>query len=118
MDMPDNPADSPPDWQADRGDGARWMTFSELAKVRGISKLSAARLVRRHGWRRQQDNQGHVIALVPSIWVNPADNPPASPRDDPPDDLSDKATRPADNPPDAASLVAALAAVEFRTYPG
>jgi len=112
MDMPDNPADSPPDWQADRGDGARWMTFSELAKVRGISKLSAARLVRRHGWRRQQDNQGHVIALVPSIWVNPADNPPASPRDDPPDDLSDKATRPADNPPDAASLVAALAAVE------
>ena len=44
------------------------MTFNELAAIRRISKLSAASLVRRHGWRRQRDNQGRVIALVPVTW--------------------------------------------------
>ena len=53
--------DHPADNQAD----ARWMSFAELAKARGISKLSAAALVRRHRWRRMRDNRGHVLALVP-----------------------------------------------------
>ena len=112
MDMPDNPADSPPDWQTDRGDGARWMTFSELAKCAGSASY------RRRGWcvgmaggGSRQSGPRHRARAVD--MGQSADNPPASPRDDPPDDLSDKATRPADNPPDAASLVAALAAVEF-----
>ena len=42
------------------------MTFAELAASRGISKESAISLVRRKGWRRQRDNRGHVIALVPN----------------------------------------------------
>jgi hypothetical protein len=46
------------------------MTFAELARIRDISKLSAVALVRRHGWRRQRDNQGHVIALVPLSWAS------------------------------------------------
>jgi hypothetical protein len=41
------------------------MTFAELADARGISKSSAIKLVHRHGWRRQRDDQGHVRALVP-----------------------------------------------------
>ena len=49
---------------------ARWMTFAELAAIRGISKLSAVALVRRHGWRRQRDNQGHMTALVPPAWAD------------------------------------------------
>jgi hypothetical protein len=38
------------------------MTLVELAEARGISKASAARLVRRHRWRRQTDNTGRVRA--------------------------------------------------------
>jgi hypothetical protein len=45
------------------------MTFAELAGARGISKASAIKLVRRHGWRRQRDNEGHVRALVPGTWA-------------------------------------------------
>jgi hypothetical protein len=43
-------------------DGDRWMTLVELAEARGISKASAARLVRRHRWRRQTDNTRRVRA--------------------------------------------------------
>jgi outer membrane murein-binding lipoprotein Lpp len=67
MNTPDNRADSQPD----TGDAARWMTFAELARIREISRDSAVTLVRRHGWRRQRDNQGHVIALVPLTWATP-----------------------------------------------
>jgi hypothetical protein len=47
------------------------MTFAELATARGITKKGAVTLIRRHGWRRQRDNQGHVIALVPPEWTTP-----------------------------------------------
>jgi hypothetical protein len=52
-------------------DGARWMTFAELAAIRGTSKRAAVTLIRRHGWRRQRNNEGHVIALVPPTWATP-----------------------------------------------
>ena len=48
---------------------ARWMTFAELATIRGTSKRAAITLIRRHGWRRQRDNQNRVIALVPLTWA-------------------------------------------------
>jgi chromosome segregation ATPase len=51
------------------GDDARWMTFQELAAIRGTSKRAAVTLIRRHGWRRQRDNQNRVIALVPLTWA-------------------------------------------------
>jgi hypothetical protein len=82
------------------------MSFAELAKARGISKLSAAALVRRHRWRRMRDNRGHVLALVPrdgpelrrSVEANhPSDDLP----DDPPDDR-----------PDTAAFEIALSAIE------
>ena len=70
-------------------DNGRWLTFAELAAVRGISKASAIKLVRRHGWRRQPGNEGHVRALVPTTWAvggeGSADSPADSPRDSPPD---------------------------------
>jgi hypothetical protein len=59
----------------DTEEGGRWMTFAELAKVRGTSKRAAVMLIRRHGWRRQRNNAGHTIALVPPTWAEPvADN--------------------------------------------
>jgi hypothetical protein len=82
------------------------MTFAELAAARGIGKDSAITLVRRHGWRRQRDNQGHVIALVPLTWAEPegegrADNPLAGQPDSQPD-----------TPADRTVLAGALAALE------
>ena len=47
------------------GDGTRRMTYAELASVRGISALSAERLVRRRNWPRQVGNDGVVRVLVP-----------------------------------------------------
>jgi hypothetical protein len=41
------------------------MTYAELAAVRGISALSAERLVRRRRWPRQAGNDGVVRVLVP-----------------------------------------------------
>jgi hypothetical protein len=79
MDATDGPADG------------QWMTLAELARARGTSKASAARLVRRHKWRRQPGNDGHVRVLVPA----------------------EKADRPADRPAGALAVIqAALAAQE------
>ena len=47
------------------GDGARRMTYAELAIVRGISAASARRLVLRHRWPRQTGNDGVVRVTVP-----------------------------------------------------
>ena len=41
------------------------MTYAELAAIRGISALSAERLVRRRHWPRQTGNDGVVRVLVP-----------------------------------------------------
>ena len=87
-------------------DGARWMTFKELAALRGISKLSAVSLVRRHGWRRQRDNQGHVRALVPAAWTeSQADNQSHMQPEDEADNQADTRTY-------AATFETALAAIE------
>ena len=47
------------------GDGARRMTYAELADIRRISVASAMRLVRRKNWARQTGNDGVVRVLVP-----------------------------------------------------
>jgi hypothetical protein len=78
------------------------MSFAELAQARGISKLSAAALVRRHHWRRMKDNHGRVLALVPHDGPelrrserNQADDQPAQ-SDRQPDDRTDLAEQRAD----------------------
>jgi hypothetical protein len=47
------------------GDGARRMTYAELAAVRGISPASAKRLAQRHRWGRQVGNDGVTRVTVP-----------------------------------------------------
>jgi hypothetical protein len=65
--------DRPPDNLPDLGADGRWMTFAELGQSRDINRASAIKLVRRHGWRRQKDNEGHVRALVPVTWATADD---------------------------------------------
>jgi hypothetical protein len=47
------------------GDGARRMTYDELAQARGISLGSARQLSRRHRWPRQVGNDGIARVTVP-----------------------------------------------------
>jgi|SRR5580704_11401740 hypothetical protein len=62
-----SPADDrpPPDISLAVRDGARRLSYAELAAVRGISRASAERLVRRRRWPRQLANDGVVRVLVP-----------------------------------------------------
>jgi uncharacterized low-complexity protein len=44
----------------------RWLSYAELAELRGISKSSATRMSFRHKWRRQSGNDGTVRVFVPT----------------------------------------------------
>ena len=65
-----------------------WLTYAELAKLRGIDKASAAKLVLRRKWRRQKDNQGTVRILVPPEWADSSREPSPDPSRDPSLDTS------------------------------
>ena len=54
----------------DAGTG-RWMSYDELAAVRGIKRIGAVRLVQRHKWRRQAGNDGLARILVPHDALQP-----------------------------------------------
>ena len=50
---------------SDMTNGGQWLTYDELATMRGISRASAKRLVQRNGWPEQHDDQRTVRILVP-----------------------------------------------------
>jgi hypothetical protein len=52
----------------------RWLTYSELAEIRGIGRPSAVKLVKREGWRRipGNDRDRTVRVLVPAEWLEPS----------------------------------------------
>jgi hypothetical protein len=56
----------------DMADG-RWLTYAELAKLRGIDRASAFKLALRHRWRRQKNNAGHMTVFVPSSFIDQRD---------------------------------------------
>ena len=74
------------------GDGARRMTYAELAAVRGISVTSARRLVLRHRWPRQIGNDGIVRVTVPLTALIKAD--PSEGHDATTDATTESAKRP------------------------
>jgi phage shock protein A len=55
----------------DAGTGGRWMTYDELAAMRGIKRIGAVRLVQRYKWRRQAGNDGRARVLVPHDALQP-----------------------------------------------
>jgi hypothetical protein len=57
------------DSTATASDDGRWMTYAELADLRGISRKAAARLTLRHGWRRQPGNDGTTRVHVPAAMT-------------------------------------------------
>jgi len=63
----------------DKQDG-RWLTYAELAAIRGIGRASAVKLVQRERWRRSSGNDRArtVRVLVPPDWLAPAKERPAS----------------------------------------
>jgi hypothetical protein len=85
----------------DASDDGKWLTYQQLAEVRRISKPSAIRLVMRHRWRRQRDNERVVRVLVPPDMLEPDRAP-----HDASDDVSDDASQ------DTALAAGALAALE------
>jgi chromosome segregation ATPase len=81
----------------DQGE-VRWLSYSQIAALRGISRTSAERMVRRAKWRRQVDNQGVTKAAVPLKYAEPD-------RASPPDSQ-------AENPPEIAAFREAVKALE------
>ena len=85
----------------DTSDDGKWLTYQQLAEVRRISKPSAIRLVMRHRWRRQRDNERVVRVLVPPDMLE---------SDRAPYDASDDAT--GDELHDTSVATGALAVLE------
>jgi hypothetical protein len=50
----------------DDGTDGRWLTYDELATVRGIKRIGAVRLAQRQKWRRQPGNDGKTRIMVPT----------------------------------------------------
>jgi hypothetical protein len=54
----------------DAGTG-RWLTYDEIAVLRGIKRIGAVRLVQRYKWRRMEGNDGKARVLVPASALEP-----------------------------------------------
>jgi hypothetical protein len=66
----------------------RWLSYSQLAETRAISRTSAIRLVRKHRWPRRTNNAGVVTVAVPVAFAvsdrkAPGDAPGDGPNDRP-----------------------------------
>jgi hypothetical protein len=63
----------------------RWLTYSELATIRGINRASAVKLVQRERWPRSTGNDRSRVAkvLVPEEWLTRAKESPADTGDTP-----------------------------------
>jgi len=65
----------------------RWLSYSELARIRGTSRESATRIVRKHHWPKRPGNDGTVRVSVPVSFLearrrDPPAVPPAGQADD------------------------------------
>ena len=83
---PGGPPGKPPGRPAGLEPDVRWLSYAEIAEIRGISRASVERKVRRARWRRQIDNQGVTRVAVPLAYAEPApdsqeDYPGGSPPD-------------------------------------
>src|ERR1700733_8065875 len=49
--------------------GGRWISYAELAEIRGTDKTSALKLALRKKWPRRKDNHGTMHVCVPADWL-------------------------------------------------
>ena len=54
-----------PDTEDDEGADSRWVSYDELASIRGIDKASAFRMAHRRRWPKLKGNDGTVRLAVP-----------------------------------------------------
>jgi hypothetical protein len=92
------------------GDGGRWLTYAQLAEMRGITRKAAIRMTQRHRWRRQPGNDGTALVWVPYADLTPRQLPSRQTERQP-------ARQPPDgdgggDAPGASVLAGALAALE------
>jgi hypothetical protein len=61
----------------------RWLTYGELATIRGTKRASAVKLAQRERWPRRagNDRSQTVRVLVPEQWLVSARDQPAEPQD-------------------------------------
>jgi hypothetical protein len=67
--MQDMSSGSPPARTAGKAsdpDESRWVSYTDLAKARAISRLSAERLVRKKRWPKREGNDKTIRVLVPA----------------------------------------------------
>src|SRR5689334_463001 len=60
----------------------RWLTYGELASIRGTKRASAIKLAQRERWPRQagNDRSQTVRVLVPGEWLVSAKDKPVEPQ--------------------------------------
>ena len=68
----------------DTQDG-KWLSYAELAAIRGINRASAVKLVQRERWPRSSGNDRArtIRVLVPTDWLAPAKERAVASRDTP-----------------------------------
>jgi hypothetical protein len=66
----------------------QWLSYSELAELRGIGRPSAVKLALRSKWRRQKGNDGTTRTYVPGTFLQPARNASREPSHEASQELS------------------------------
>lgn len=86
----------------------RWLSYREIASVRGISQASAARMARLHRWPRRKNNAGVTVCAVPLSYAEPEQERPPEIQ---PESPSEPKAIPPENPPEPMAFPAAAAAI-------
>jgi hypothetical protein len=66
-----------PERNAEQNAETRWLSYREIASIRGISRASAARMARLHRWARRKNNAGVTVCAVPLAYAEPEQERPA-----------------------------------------
>lgn len=51
------------------GAAGSWLTYDQLAAIRGIDRAAAVKLALRHGWPKERDRSRTMHVQVPSDWL-------------------------------------------------
>ena len=92
--------------------GGRWISYTELAEIRGTDKTSALKLALRKKWPRRKDNHGTMHVCVPPEWLGSWGN--RRPPDNTPQDMPSSTPNGMDISRSISTLEMALASADKR----